>query len=502
MKIFSPKHSLILCALCFTLSVNAFENLNNSSEQGRQMAFVGANVLNPNLDLNISNATILVNKGKIVKIQPSSEKIPNDYAVTNLENKWVIPGLIDGHVHLSESGSAFTRPDIIDATKIKSYQADQKWLLANTSSLLKNYVSLGITTIFDMGGPSQYIKHYREVTKNGSYPDIYAAGALLSPMDVPQLNVNGEIFTKVSNAKEAIALVESQLSLNTSIIKIVWSQETGMTTEQLYSMYKPAIALAKQHNKVVAVHVQDLENAKNSIKAGADILVHGVMTNDVDDEFISLMKKYNVTYMPTLSAYGHYFEIFKSEFKFSEHEKNHAHANITNSFSDLMSNIKDTGQMFQVFLNYIPKVDSSEEEIAKLSAQDQSIIKQLRTMFSSKIENIQKNNLMKILQSGVNVAFGTDAGNPGTLHASSLVGEMYVWQQAGVSNKDILKAATFGNAQALNLTDTLGSLTSGKDANFVVLDANPYKNLTTLSAPVMTVKLGKIAYSKAGEHNE
>ena len=502
MKIFSPKHSLISFALCSTLSVNAFENLNTSFEQGRQMAFVGANVLNPNLDLNISNATILVNKGKIVKIQPSSEKIPSDYAVTNLENKWVIPGLIDGHVHLSESGSAFTRPDIIDATKIQSYQADQKWLLANTSSLLKNYVSLGITTIFDMGGPSQYIKHYREVTKNGSYPDIYAAGALLSPIDVPQLNVNGEIFTKVSNAKEATALVESQLALNTSIIKIVWSQETGMTTEQLYSMYKPAIALAKQHNKVVAVHVQDLENAKNSIKAGADILVHGVMTNDIDDEFISLMKKNNVTYMPTLSAYGHYFEIFKSEFQFSEHEKNHAHTNITNSFSDLMSNIKDTGQMFQVFLNYIPKVDSSEEEIAKLSAQDQSIIKQLRTMFSSKIENIQKNNLMKILQSGVNVAFGTDAGNPGTLHASSLVGEMYVWQQAGVSNKDILKAATFGNAQALNLTDTLGSLTSGKDANFVVLDANPYKNLTTLSAPAMTIKLGKIAYSKAGEHNE
>lgn len=502
MKIFSLKSSLISCALCFTLNVNAFENLNNSSEQGHQMAFVGANVLNPNLDLNISNATILVNKGKIVKIQPSSEKISSDYAVTNLENKWVIPGLIDGHVHLSESGSAFTRPDIIDATKIQSYQADQKWLLANTSSLLNNYVSLGITTIFDMGGPSQYIKHYREVTKNGSYPDIYAAGALLSPMDAPQLNVNGEIFTKVSNAKEATALVESQLVLNTSIIKIVWSQETGMTTEQLYSMYKPAIALAKQHNKVVAVHVQDLENAKNSIKAGADILVHGVMTNDIDDEFISLMKKNNVTYMPTLSAYGHYFDIFKSEFQFSEHEKNHAHANITNSFNDLMSNIKDTGQMFQVFLNYIPKVDSSEAEIAKLSAQDQSIIKQLRTMFSSKIENIQKNNLMKILQSGVNVAFGTDAGNPGTLHASSLVGEMYVWQQAGVSNKDILKAATFGNAQALNLTDTLGSLTSGKDANFVVLDADPYKNLTTLSAPAMTVKLGKIAYSKVGEHNE
>lgn len=502
MKKFSPKQTLIACALCFTLNVNAFENLNTSSEQGQQMAFIGANVLNPNLDLNISNATILVNKGKIVKIQPSSEKIPSNYSVTNLENKWVIPGLIDGHVHLSESGSAFTRPDIIDATKIQSYQTDQKWLLANTSSLLKDYVSLGITTIFDMGGPSQYIKHYREVTKKGIYPDIYAAGALIAPMDVPQLNVNGEIFTKVSNATEAKALVESQLALNTAIIKIVWSQETGMTTEQLYSMYKPAIALAKQHNKVVAVHVEDIDNAKKAIKAGVDILVHGVLRNDIDDEFIALMKENNVTYMPTLTAYNHYFELFKNEFKFTEHEKSHAHIDIIDSFKMLMNNVEDTGQMFQMLLKYLPLVDSSDAEKAKLSPQEQAMVEQLGSMFSSKIVNIQKQNLKKILTSGVNVAFGTDAGNPGTLHASSLVGEMYAWQQAGISNKDILKAATFGNAQALNLTDTIGSLTSGKEANFVVLDANPYKSLTTLSTPAMTIKHGKIAYTKGVQHNE
>jgi imidazolonepropionase-like amidohydrolase len=479
-----------------------FGNLNTSSEQGQRRAFVGANILNPNLDLNINNATILVNKGKIVKIQPSSDKVPNNYSVTNLKNKWVIPGLIDGHVHLSESGSAYTRPDIIDATKIQSYDADQNWLLANTSSLLKDYVSLGITTIFDMGGPSQYIEHYRDVTKNGIYPDIYAAGALLAPMEVPQLNVNGEIFTKVTNAQEAKALVESQLALNTSIIKIVWTQESGMTTEQLYSMYQPAITLAKQHDKLVAVHVEDLENAKKAIKAGVDILVHGVMKNDIDDEFIALLKEHNVTYMPTLTAYNHYFEIFKNVFTFTEHEKGYAHADIIDSFRELMNNVKDTGQMFQVLLKYLPLVDSSDAEKAKLSAQEQAMVEQLGSMFSSSIVNIQKQNLIKVLASGVNVAFGTDAGNPGTLHASSFVGEMHAWQQAGVSNKDILKAATFGNAQALNLGDSIGSLTSGKDANFVVLDMNPYQDLNTLSMPAMTVKRGKIAYSKIGGHNE
>jgi imidazolonepropionase-like amidohydrolase len=275
-----------------------------------------------------------------------------------------------------------------------------------------------------------------------------------------------------------------------------------MTTEQLSSMYKPAIALAKQHNKVVAVHVEDLENAKEAIKAGVDILVHGVLRNDIDDEFIVLMKEHNVTYMPTLTAYNHYFELFKNEFKFTEHEKNHANADIIDSFKVLMNNVDDTGQMFQMLLKFMPKVDSSEEEKAKLSTHEQDMLKMIGSMFSAKAVISQQNNLLKILQSGVNVAFGTDAGNPGTLHASSLIGEMYAWQQAGVSNKDILKAATFGNAQALNLTDTIGSLTSGKDANFVVLDANPYKNLTTLSTPAMTIKHGKIAYTKGAEHNE
>jgi len=502
MKFISNKRALIILATLFTVNVNAFENLNTNSEHGQNRAFIGANVLNPNLDLSISNATILVNKGKIVKIQPHSEEIPDSYSVTNIENKWVIPGLIDGHVHLSESGGAFTRPDIIDATKIKNYEDDQNWLLANTSSMLKKYTALGITTIFDMGGPSEYIEHYKTLTKQGIYPDIYAAGALLAPMEVPQLNANGEIFTKVTNAQEAKTIVESQLALHTDIIKIVWNPKVGLTTEQLFSMYQPAIALAKQHNKIVAVHVPDLENAKRSIEAGADILVHGVLTNDIDDEFISLMKKHNVTYMPTLSAFSHYIEIFKNELQFTEHERRHAHTEITNSFQQLMNNTKDTGQMFQMFLKYIPEVDSSADEIAKFSVQEQSIIKQLSAMFSSKTVNSQKNNLKKIIHSGVNIALGTDAGNPGTLHASSLVGEMALWQQAGISNKEILKAATFGNAQALNLTDTIGTLISGKDANFVVLDANPYKNLMTLSTPVMTVKRGKIAYQKENEHDE
>ena len=402
----------------------------------------------------------------------------------------VIPGLIDGHIHLAQSGSAFTRPDTIDATKIAPYEKDQQWLLDNTALLLDKYIRLGITTVVDMGGPSEYLEHYRKTTAQGIFPDIYAAGTLLAPMDIPQLNVNGNTFTKVTTAKEALALVSKQLELDTNIIKIVWTQETGLSTAQLFDLYRPAIELAHKSNRIVAVHVEDLANAKMAVKAGGDILVHGVMMDLIDKEFIRLMKENGVTYMPTLSSYSHYFDLFKNEHKFSGFEHAHAEPEIINSFKQLMERVSETDQMFRIFLKYVPMVDKSAAEITELSEQEQSIVKQLQAVFSSNIEKIQKSNLKMIIDSGVNIALGTDAGNPGTLHASSMMGEIQVWQEAGISNKQILKAATFGNALALNLDEEIGVLLTGKHANFVVLNQNPYKDITILSNPLMTVKRG------------
>jgi len=497
-KKFTQSSVALLFGLSTSMSASAFENLNTNTEFGKDSAFVGANILNPHMDLPISNATILVSQGRIVKIQPSVEIIPANYTVVNVEDKWLIPGLIDGHIHMAQSGGAFTRPDTVDATKITSYAADQNWLHDNATSILENYLTLGITTVFDMGGPSEYLNHYRKITKEGNYPDIYAAGALISPMEIPKLSLNGETFTKVSNAEEAKIKVKQQLALNTDMVKIVWSQETGLTMAQLSAMYKPAIALAKENNKVVAIHVEGLENAKMAIKAGADILVHGVMTDRIDNEFISLMKDHDVTYMPTLTSYSHYFELFKNTLQFTAFEQQHSHPELISSFDTLTQRANEAEQMFKILLQYVPKVDEPDDEIAKLPKQGQAIIKQLRTMFSSKIENIQKYNLKKAVDSHLNLAFGTDAGNMGTMHASSMFGEFLDWKKAGVSNKAMLKAATFGNARALNLDATLGAITTGKYANFVVLDQNPYKTLNTLTKPVMTIKRGIVINKNKG----
>ena len=493
---------LMATILTFSTSAIAFDNLNINKETSDNLAFVGGNVLNPSVEASMTHATILVSQGNIVRIQPSNQSIPNNYTIVDIQDKWVVPGLIDGHIHLAQSGSAFTRPDTIDATQIYSYEKDQQWLLDNTESILKSYLKLGITTVYDMGGPSEYLNHYRNVTAGDIYPDIFASGTILSPMAIPSLNANGKTFTQVTSSKQAIDIINKQLINNTDILKIVWSQETGLSTQALFDLYQPAIELAKAHNKTIAVHVEELINAKAAIKAGADILVHSVMTEPVDKEFITLMKQHNVTYMPTLTAYSHYFELFKRELTFTQYELEQSNPIITNSFKVLQESGNNTDQMLQIFWKYMPKVDEPAENIAKLTAKEQSIVKQLQAFFSTRYEDIQKVNLKQILDAGINVALGTDAGNPGTLHAASLFGEAKAWNEAGISNEQILKAITYGNAVALGLDNNLGNLLPGMYANFVVLKQNPYKTLDTLKKPIMTVKRGNIIKLGQSEKHE
>ena len=74
----------------FASSANA-ANLNTNTQFETDTAFVGANVLNPSMDLPISDVTILVSQGNIVKIQPESQKIPANYSIVNIQDKWSYP---------------------------------------------------------------------------------------------------------------------------------------------------------------------------------------------------------------------------------------------------------------------------------------------------------------------------------------------------------------------------------------------------------------------------
>lgn len=465
------------------------------------LAFSGANIVSAQLAQPVLNATVLVKNGRIVALQPADAAIPAEYQRLDVSGKWLLPGLIDGHVHLAQSGGAFTRPDIIAAEAVLPYQQDQLQLATALPQLLQTYVMLGVTAVFDMGGPAARLPLYQQLSQNPTMPAIYAAAQLLAPMAVPPLSPHdGATFSQTTSAAQALALTTAQLQQPAAVLKLVWSHETGLNSEQLTLLYADAIALAKAHGRVVAVHVEELAAAKAAIIAGADILVHGVVTEPLDSEFIQLALKHQVSYMPTLTAYRHYKDIFLQRLSFSKLEQQMADPGVLESFALLKQHSTKTGQLFQLLSHYSQFIDAPATSRAQLSAEVQDIVAQLGRVFSNASSGIQQQNLQQALAGGLNVAFGTDAGNPGTLHGLAIIREMQAWRDAGVSNWQIFRAMTLGNARALRLDATIGSISVGKQANFIILPQNPLAADYRFALPERVVQRGELLNFTTADH--
>ncbi|MEX0735122.1 MAG: amidohydrolase family protein [Steroidobacteraceae bacterium] len=101
-------------------------------------------------------------------------------------------------------------------------------------------------------------------------------------------------------------------------------------------------------------------------------------------------------------------------------------------------------------------------------------------------------NLKKLVDAGVTVVMGTDAGNIGTLHGPAIHREMRLMQESGLTPLKILRAATTNGARALGLETKGGVIAPGKLADLVVLDADPLADSANLSRVHRTIKGGVV----------
>lgn len=108
---------------------------------------------------------------------------------------------------------------------------------------------------------------------------------------------------------------------------------------------------------------------------------------------------------------------------------------------------------------------NSEKEIAK----------------TTKVNAISSENLKKLSDAGVLIATGTDAGNIGTLHASSYLNELIAMRKSGMSNWKIIQASTINGAKILNKENEFGTISVGKKANLILLNANPIDDIVNIS---------------------
>ena len=420
------------------------------------------------------NKTISITDGKITAI---NSKGPSSKSATliNGEGKYLIPGLVDAHIHFFQSGGLYTRPDALDLTKYRSYDDEIDWLKTNAGDLLDRYLRCGVTSVIDVGGPMYNYVIRDSFNQVPHKPTIYLTGPLVSTYQPEAFKIADPPIVKVNSSEEARALVQKQIPFKPDFIKVWYIVLPSQSAESTFDIVKAAVDEAHKNNIRVAIHATQLNTAKFAIKAGADILVHGV-DNPVDEDFEKMLIENQVVYIPTLMVSSQYGETFAQTPKFTKED-----LAISNPIP--LGSLMDTKHIKEDVLDQYKNYTNLSLERSKATMKTNA------------------DNLKRLSQKGAIIATGTDAGNIGTLHGSSIFEEIGLMKDAGMSNAAILKASTFDAFKVVQKEKLFGSIEVGKKADLVLLNENPLEDINALKSIVEVFKNGdRIDLPKLAQH--
>src|SRR3989449_7947031 len=109
--------------------------------------------------------------------------VPADADTVGAAGKWIIPGLIDTHVHFSQTGWVDGRPDALDLRDRYPYETVEAELHARPERLFRSYLCSGVTSVFDVGGYPWTLDLQARTARSTTAPRVLAAGPLLSTID-------------------------------------------------------------------------------------------------------------------------------------------------------------------------------------------------------------------------------------------------------------------------------------------------------------------------------
>ena len=434
-----------------------------------QLAIVGVTVVNPErdgADAAMADATVVISGDRIAAVGPrASTAVPAGATRIDGTGKWLIPGLIDGHVHFFQSGNLYTRPDAADFNAVVPYAQEVARNKARLPATFKVWLASGVTGVIDIGGPFWNFDMRDVADRTAVAPRVEVAGPLISMVDRVKLDLGDPPIIRIESPEAARALVARELERKPDFIKVWFIHQKGDDLARQEAIVKAAGDAAHAAHLRLAVHATELDVAKASLRAGADYLVHSVFEEPIDDEFIALMRKNHALLCPTLFVRNGYAYALSDRWQATPDEQRLADPQILAAMHDLEK---------------MPK-DKIPPRVAKLMADQPAI----------NAPTIAEQNLKKLWDAGIPIVMGTDAGNIGTLHGPSVFREMRLMQDAGLTPLQVLRSATTGGAKAMGRSD-LGAIAPGKLADLVLLDADPLADVGNLSHASTVIKGGTV----------
>jgi imidazolonepropionase-like amidohydrolase len=431
-----------------------------ATAQGTTIVVRGATVIDGTGVAPKPNVDIVVRGDRILAIGPR-QQAPSDAIEIDARGAWVVPGLIDVHVHL-------------DAPMVFQLSDEERArILAHTP---KAFLYNGVTTILNVSSPPEWIFDLRTRQRAGRLlaPRIFATGRSITP-DGGWGSRHGGALTDAASARAA---VKSYVALGADAIKIIIEDglgRSGTYKEISDEMLRAAADEAARAKTPVVVHAVNLAEYRRALTIGPRAIIHGLEDPiPSGDSLVSDLVKAHVFVAPTLSLW----ESFNS---FERHPER---------FDDPALH----GSVLPFLLSSMrkPEYRAVEKkrflEVARMDAYGWADARMKIFMANTKAMH----------RAGVKTAVGTDAGGPVgyNFQGYNTIREMELLVEAGLSPMDVMVAATRTGAELIGIADRVGTLAPGKLADFLVLEADPLADIRNIRR-VRTVVLGGVAHRRS-----
>jgi len=430
-------------------------------------AIVGGTVWDGTGRAPIRDAVVLVRDGKIEAVgSRRAVRVPAGVDTIDARGRWVLPGLIDTHVHFSQTGWVDGRPDALDLRAKYPYEQVEQRLREHPEVFQRAWLTCGVTSVFDVGGYAWTVAMAHAAEANPDAPHVSAAGPLLSTWDF-WLNLPGERqFMYIADSTSAVEGVRYLKSIGADAVKVWFIVSPGSDLETMARSVMAAGAEAKRQGLPLIVHATGLREAKAALRAGARLLVHSVMDLPVDAEFLRLAKEARASYCPTLTVIDGYGKLPLA-----------ARTGAAPAADDPLGAVDSLTRA---------RVASTPDEARRVLGATPP----LRDSTQARTHRVMDANLLAVKRAGIPIATGTDAGNPLTLHGPSIFAEMEAMQHAGLTASEVLLATTRDAARAMSRGDELGTLEKGRSADLVIVPGDPTRDLSVLRRAQLVMRSG------------
>ena len=429
-------------------------------------ALVGATLVDGTGAEPVADAVVLIDGAEIAAAGVrGTVAIPDDARTVDVNGQWLVPGLIDAHVHVMESGRIYTKPGQLDLTHLVPYEEEVAWMQQRVPVTLRSYLCAGVTGAVSVGGPRFEYEVREQAQAQIDAPDVYVGHGpvTLVPAEVLFPPFDGDVSVRtVTDRDSATQTVRQAAEWGADLIKTGYLGGPFADTEKDYAaVHEAIVAEAAVQGFKVTTHVTELEPARILVGLGVDSLQRLPLDATLDPAFLELAVEKGVVVLPTLAVWRRNFIDLYNDRAF-----------------DLLKIERQCGD---------PEVIASWHEVDELPDAPAGILDAYR----GSMETAMRNTAL-LLDAGVPLAAGSDSGNLGLLHGPSLHYELHLLGEAGVPPRDLIVAATLNAAEVAGRADLVGSIEAGKQADILVLDADPLTDIGNLQRIDRVIKSGTI----------